>query len=72
MKKWDKVRQEHLIIFKKLEETERLDLLKDGLREMTTDSVIDLKLFLHGILLARAKDIREFDGIMEASYGKDE
>lgn len=70
-KKWKQIRQEHLIIFKKLAEEEKLDILKDGSNELTMDALIRLKLHIHGVLLARAKDIREFDGIMEASYGKD-
>ena len=70
-KKWKQIRQEHLIIFKKLSDEEKLDILRDGSNELKIDHLIDLKLHIHGILLARAKDIREFDGIMEASYGKD-
>lgn len=70
-KKWKQIRQEHLIIFKKLSTEEKMDILMDGVNELEIDPLIDLKLHIHGLLLAKAKTIREFDGIMEASYGKD-
>lgn len=45
--------------------------VRDCVREFTTNQLIDLKLVIHGLLIAKAKAIREFDGIMEASYGQD-
>ena len=45
--------------------------VRDCVREFTTNQLIDLKLVIHGLLLEKAREIRDFDGIMEASYGQD-